>query len=80
VGTRMTLVSTICRMPAMKPVGERSAGNPHAAFDERGRETEQCYRARPRLYRAKPASPVTVGPAEESALRYAVALGHRNER
>lgn len=24
----------------MKPVGERSAGNPHAAFDERGRETE----------------------------------------
>ena len=44
----MTLVSTICRMPAMKPVGERSAGNPHAAFDERGRETEQCYRARPR--------------------------------
>jgi hypothetical protein len=54
VGTRMTLVSTICRMPAMKPVGERSAGNPHAAFDERGRETEQCYRARPRLYRGRP--------------------------
>ena len=27
------------RMLAMKPVGERSAGNPHAAFDERGRET-----------------------------------------
>src|SRR5260370_23102234 len=27
------------RMPAMKPVGERSAGNPHAAFDERGGET-----------------------------------------
>ncbi len=24
---------------AVKPVGERSAGNPHAAFDERGRET-----------------------------------------
>lgn len=25
----------------MKPVGERSAGDPHAAFDERGKETEQ---------------------------------------
>ena len=25
----------------MKPVGERRAGNPHAAFDERGKETEQ---------------------------------------
>ncbi len=25
----------------MKPVGERSAGNPHAAFDERGWETGQ---------------------------------------
>lgn len=24
----------------VKPVGERSAGNPHAAFDERGKETE----------------------------------------
>src|SRR3954447_3220899 len=46
----MALVSTTCRMPAMKPVGERSAGNPHAAFDERGRETGHCYRARPRLY------------------------------
>ena len=29
------------RMPAMKPVGERSAGNPHAAFDERGGETDR---------------------------------------
>jgi hypothetical protein len=25
----------------VKPVGERRAGNPHAAFDERGKETEQ---------------------------------------
>lgn len=25
----------------MKPVGKRSAGNPHAAFDERGGETER---------------------------------------
>jgi hypothetical protein len=29
------------RMPAMKPFGERSAGNPHAAFDERGGETDR---------------------------------------
>ena len=29
------------RMPAMKPVGERSAGNPHAGFDERGGETDR---------------------------------------
>jgi hypothetical protein len=29
------------RMPAMKSVGERSAGNPHAAFDERGGETDR---------------------------------------
>ena len=29
------------RMPAMKSVGERSAGNPHAAFDERGEETDR---------------------------------------
>jgi hypothetical protein len=28
-------------MPAMKSVGERSAGNPHAAFDERGGETDR---------------------------------------
>jgi hypothetical protein len=35
---------------AVKPVGERSAGNPHAAFDERGRETGHSHRARPRLY------------------------------
>jgi hypothetical protein len=27
------------RMLTVKPVGERSAGNSHAAFDERGRET-----------------------------------------
>ena len=27
------------RVLGVKPVGERSAGNPHAAFDERGRET-----------------------------------------
>ncbi len=27
---------------AVKPVGERSAGNPHAAFDERGWETGRC--------------------------------------
>jgi hypothetical protein len=26
----------------MKPVGERSAGHLHAAFDERGGETERC--------------------------------------
>jgi hypothetical protein len=25
----------------MKPVGERNAGNPHVAFDEREEETEQ---------------------------------------
>ena len=29
------------RMPAMKSVGERGAGNPHAAFDERGEETDR---------------------------------------
>ena len=34
----------------MKPVGKPDAGNPHVRFDERGRETGQCYRARPRLY------------------------------
>src|SRR5436305_3992397 len=28
---------------AMKSVGERSAGNPHAAFDERGGETGSSY-------------------------------------
>ena len=37
------------RMPAMKPVGERSAGNPHAAFDERGRETGSCVTPAPFL-------------------------------
>ena len=31
----------------MKPVGERSAGNPHATFDERGGETECCHRPKP---------------------------------
>jgi hypothetical protein len=34
----------------MKPVGKPDAGNPHVRFDERGRETEHRYRARPRLY------------------------------
>ena len=40
----------------VKPVGERSAGNPHVAFDERGEETERwsmpdlSHRASPRLY------------------------------
>ena len=37
------------RMPAMKPVGERSAGNPHAAFDERGGETERLCGTAPLL-------------------------------
>ena len=36
---------------AVKPVGKPDAGNPHVRFDERGRETGRCYRARPRLYR-----------------------------
>ena len=38
---------------AVKPVGKPDAGNPHVRFDERGRETGQCHRARPRLYRSK---------------------------
>src|SRR4051794_8293427 len=38
---------------AMKSVGKPDAGNPHVRFDERGRETGLCYRARPRLYRSK---------------------------
>jgi len=46
----MTLVSDARRMLAVKPVGEPDAGNPHVRFDERGRETEHRYRARPRLY------------------------------
>ena len=37
----------------MKPVGKPDAGNPHVRFDERGRETGQCHRARPRLYRSR---------------------------
>jgi hypothetical protein len=37
------------RMPAMKPVGERSAGNPHAAFDERGGETDRSNDTAPLL-------------------------------
>jgi len=37
------------RMPAMKPVGERSAGNPHAAFDERGGETDRTCGTAPLL-------------------------------
>jgi hypothetical protein len=37
------------RMPAMKSVGERSAGNPHAAFDERGGETERLCGTAPLL-------------------------------
>jgi len=36
---------------AVKPVGKPDAGNPHVRFDERGRETGHCHRARPRLYR-----------------------------
>jgi hypothetical protein len=35
---------------AMNPVGKPDAGNPHVRFDERGRETGRCHRARPRLY------------------------------
>ncbi len=38
---------------AVKPVGKPDAANPHVRFDERGRETGQCHRARPRLYRSK---------------------------
>ena len=34
----------------MKSVGKPDAGNPHVRFDERGRETGRCHRARPRLY------------------------------
>jgi transposase len=30
-----------CHGPHVKPVGERNAGNPHVAFDERGEETER---------------------------------------
>ena len=37
----------------MKPVGKPDAANPHVRFDERGRETEQRHRARPRLYQDK---------------------------
>ena len=37
------------RMPAMKPVGERSAGNTHAAFDERGGETDRTCGTAPLL-------------------------------
>src|SRR5271166_7094207 len=37
MGAWRTLMLPSRRMPAMKPVGERSAGNPHAAFDERGK-------------------------------------------
>jgi len=37
----------------VKPVGKPDAGNPHVRFDERGRETGLCHRARPRLYRSK---------------------------
>ncbi len=37
------------RMLAMKPVGERSAGNPHAAFDERGEETDRSCGTAPLL-------------------------------
>ena len=36
----MTLVSNARRMPAVKPVGEPDAGNPHVRFDERGGETD----------------------------------------
>jgi len=36
----MTLVSDARRMPAVKPVGEPDAGNPHVRFDERGGETD----------------------------------------
>ncbi len=38
-----------CRMLAMKPVGERSAGNPYAAFDERGEETDRSCGTAPLL-------------------------------
>ena len=31
----MTLLSNARRMPAVKPVGEPDAGNPHVRFDER---------------------------------------------
>ena len=41
---------------AVKPVGKPDAGNPHVRFDERGRETGHCHRARPRLYRSKDVS------------------------
>src|SRR4029077_16664105 len=41
---------------AVKPVGKPDAGNPHVRFDERGRETGRCHRARPRLYRSTVAS------------------------
>jgi hypothetical protein len=44
----MTLVSDARRMPAVKPVGEPDAGNPHVRFDERGGETD-CSLAAPRL-------------------------------
>src|SRR5271170_2104834 len=37
------------RMPAMKPVGERSAGNPHVRFDERGGETDRSNDTAPLL-------------------------------
>jgi len=42
---RQADTATPCRAAArlhVKPVGERSAGKPHAAFDERGRETGLC--------------------------------------
>ena len=38
---------------AVKPVGKPDAGNPHVRFDERGRETGRCHRARPRTLQIK---------------------------
>ena len=57
----------------MKPVGERSAGNPHAAFDERGRETGHSHRARPRLYSDCPDK-------RFQALRYVLELKRVSDR
>ena len=56
--------------PQVKPVGERSAGNPHATFDERGRETESWQaglrRRRERAVRGH-RKPTTTAPVPDSA-------------
>jgi hypothetical protein len=62
----------------MNPVGERSAGNPHATFDERGVETDQL--APPHgtalLLDSTDAVPIQETP-HRSAAAWDLRLGHR---